>query len=207
MLFRKNGPSIFAVTFAHRDNKNELVNVKTQINATKRRMVDQWVVGCARGFGYTAIKPTRLMFPRIKKGVYTWVYCIIPETWEHTLQDLRNLEQSTTHWLADFRDEEYPQCTVPLYDPQPLNDLLVTSEDRGKRKRPEHQKHQYPTRNATKKNKGIVLFPVLFRVENAKKVHCDRNCACLQVSKRKVRTIQMDNNSDKKFDHCKRCFK
>jgi hypothetical protein len=116
-MFPKNRPSVFSATFGHRDGSiydsiSSEIKKKYKI-AAGRFAVDDFIQMCARSAGYMAIRPSRLMLPRVKSTpVYTWTYIIVPLTWyAENFKRAQALEQSVNWCLADYRDisgkEEY----------------------------------------------------------------------------------------------------
>ena len=129
-LMRRFGPSVFAVTFTHRD-LNDHMDKKTKAKHThpKRMLVDDWIVQCFKAEGYTAHKSSRLRFPRVKEGVYTWIYIIIPPMWKPSLDTFCEMDQDVNQYLIDysFRGGDYPIVSIKTYQGKPL--LLQEKRD------------------------------------------------------------------------------
>lgn len=122
-IMRLNGPSVFAVTFSHRDNNTHMSKENKQKHKfSKRTLVDDWVFTCFEAEGYKILKPSRLRFPRVKALVYTWIYIVIPPTWEHTLDELNKLHEELNQTLEQFpiRTGNYPVVSVKSYESKPL---------------------------------------------------------------------------------------
>jgi hypothetical protein len=126
-LMRQDGPSIFAVTFSHRDENRHLdSDVCSTHRAAKRYIVKNWVHQCFEDVGYYVRVPARLALPRIKKSVYTWIFVICPNGWKRSIEDIQAMDQSMNQALENFemRKGFYPIVTVDLYQPVSIQPLV-----------------------------------------------------------------------------------
>jgi hypothetical protein len=112
-MFPKDRPSVFSATFCGRDG-GIYTNIAPEIRATFKDkhetpgkfVVDDFIQMCARSAGYIALRPSRLMLPRLKKGlIYSWTYIIVPMKWyAENFERAMALEHSVNWCLADYRD-------------------------------------------------------------------------------------------------------
>ena len=133
-MVRANGPSIAAFTYSHRggrawqdepDEEKEKRFAESRYYAKQRSYVDQWVDEQYRSNGFRAIKTALMMLPRLKGTMYTWIYLIVPDTWECNKAKLDKLEADINSKLQTYREtQKHPIFNVVLYDPQPLSDKL-----------------------------------------------------------------------------------
>jgi hypothetical protein len=108
-MFPKDRPSVFSATFGYRDNtiyQSLSQELRDQHHVSGRFAVDDFIQMCARSAGYIALRPSRLMLPRLKSTpIYTWTYVIVPmEWWAENQKRAQALEQSVNWCLADYRD-------------------------------------------------------------------------------------------------------
>jgi hypothetical protein len=128
-MFSKTRPSVFSATFCNRDAQTSLTPEirKAHKSGYMRTEVDDFIQMCARDSGYLAIRPSRLMFPRLKSSrVYSWSYIIVSaEWWAENLERSKTLEQHVNWALEKFRDisndKELPAFRDDLfYEPKKI---------------------------------------------------------------------------------------
>ena len=128
-MFSKTRPSVFSATFCNRDAQTSLTSEirKAHKSGYMRTEVDDFIQMCARDSGYLAIRPSRLMFPRLKSSsVYSWTYIIVSAGWwAENLDRSKALEQHVNWALEKFRDisndKELPAFRDDLfYEPKKI---------------------------------------------------------------------------------------